>query len=192
MIDYDSFGARYVRLDSLGFEIPLGFAGGLYDPETRLCRFGYRDYDTDTGRWTAKDPILFSGGDTNLYRYCVNDPVNWVDPDGTFAIIPVIGTILAGATVIGIVEFLNSYHHDKILYDMLESHRKFLQDQRGRLNMLCFNDSNYEKFLEQDQFYKEAIERVELQETKLGLGSASKLIKVFYDLGTGSVSPKHF
>ena len=45
-------------------------------------RFGYRDYDPDVGRWTAKDPIGFAGGDTDLYGYCLNDPVNWIDPIG--------------------------------------------------------------------------------------------------------------
>lgn len=45
-------------------------------------RFGARDYDAETGRWTAKDPILFAGGDTNLYGYVLNDPVNWIDPNG--------------------------------------------------------------------------------------------------------------
>jgi uncharacterized protein RhaS with RHS repeats len=45
-------------------------------------RFGARDFDPSTGRWTAKDPIGFSGGDTNLYRYVGNDPVNFTDPEG--------------------------------------------------------------------------------------------------------------
>jgi RHS repeat-associated protein len=36
---------------------PFGFAGGLYDADTGLVRFGARDYDAYTGRWTAKDPI---------------------------------------------------------------------------------------------------------------------------------------
>jgi hypothetical protein len=34
------------------------------------------------GRWTAKDPIFFAGGDTDLYGYVLNDPINLVDPDG--------------------------------------------------------------------------------------------------------------
>ena len=61
-MDYDSFG-NVLQDTQPGFQ-PFGFAGGLYDPDTKLVRFGARDYDPRTGRWTAKDPILFAGGDT--------------------------------------------------------------------------------------------------------------------------------
>ncbi|MBT8489634.1 MAG: hypothetical protein KJN62_01160, partial [Deltaproteobacteria bacterium] len=80
-IDYDSFG-NIITDSNPAFEIPFGFAGGLFDKDTGLIRFGIRDYDPDIGRWTAKDPILFNGGDTDLYGYCVSDPVNLVDPWG--------------------------------------------------------------------------------------------------------------
>ena len=45
-------------------------------------RFGARDYDAETGRWTAKDLTLFLGEDMNLYLDAFGDPVNFVDPDG--------------------------------------------------------------------------------------------------------------
>jgi RHS repeat-associated protein len=74
---YSEFGE--VILDTNpGFQ-PFGFAGGLYDYETKLVRFGARDYDGSTGRWLSKDPIRFDGGDTNLYGYVLNDPVNFVN-----------------------------------------------------------------------------------------------------------------
>lgn len=37
------------------------------------------------GRWTAKDPIGFAGGDTNLYGYVLQDPANLNDPSGLAA-----------------------------------------------------------------------------------------------------------
>jgi RHS repeat-associated protein len=83
-MNYDEFGN--VTSDSNpGFQ-PFGFAGGLYDRDTGLVRFGARDYDPVTGRWTAKDPIGFGGGDTNLYGYVVSDPVNRRDPIGLWYI----------------------------------------------------------------------------------------------------------
>ena len=79
-MDYDEFG-NVTSDTNPGFQ-PFGFAGGLYDNDTRLVRFGFRDYDPETGRWTAKDPIGFAGGDSNLFRYVGNNPVRWIDPLG--------------------------------------------------------------------------------------------------------------
>ena len=62
-IDYDAFG-KVTSDTNPGFQ-PYGFAGGIYDPDTGLVRFGARDYDAEAGRWTAKDPTLFAGGDAN-------------------------------------------------------------------------------------------------------------------------------
>jgi uncharacterized protein RhaS with RHS repeats len=50
----------------------------------------------EIGKWTAKDPILFAGGDSNLFGYVQNDPVNFVDPDGRIAA-QVIGGLVGGA-----------------------------------------------------------------------------------------------
>jgi RHS repeat-associated protein len=79
-LDYDSFG-NILADTNPGFQ-PFGFAGGIYDPDTGLTRFGARDYDPAAGRWTAKDPIGFAGGQTNLYAYIDNDPLNAIDPTG--------------------------------------------------------------------------------------------------------------
>ncbi|MEZ0391293.1 MAG: PKD domain-containing protein [Pseudobdellovibrionaceae bacterium] len=79
--DYDEFGIQVMNTNP-GLH-PFGFAGGIYDSDTSLVRFGARDYDPQIGRWTSKDPILFGGGDSNLYGYILNDPLNWIDPSGT-------------------------------------------------------------------------------------------------------------
>ncbi len=70
-IVYDTYG-NILSDSNPSFKVPFGFAGGLYDSDTQLIRFGYRDYDSFTGKWTAKDPIGFDGG----------DPVGGIDPSG--------------------------------------------------------------------------------------------------------------
>jgi RHS repeat-associated protein len=79
--DYDAWGNRTVTLGTEDF-VPFGFAGGIHDVDTRLVRFGARDYDAVTGRWTAKDPIGFLGGQSNVYVYARNNPINREDPGG--------------------------------------------------------------------------------------------------------------
>ncbi|WP_027186876.1 RHS repeat domain-containing protein [Desulfovibrio cuneatus] len=80
-ITYDSFG-NVLRDSFPELSFPLGFAGGLVDEHTGFVRFGYRDYDPQTGRFTAQDPARDLRGDADLYDYCVDDPVSCVDPQG--------------------------------------------------------------------------------------------------------------
>src|SRR5664279_1223001 len=79
-LDYDEFG-RVTSDTAPGFQ-PFGFAGGLYDADTGLVRFGLRDYSALTGQWTARDPIGFQGGLFSLYSYLGHDPLNSIDPVG--------------------------------------------------------------------------------------------------------------
>jgi len=72
---YDSFGNPLRGLQG-PVRLPLGFAGGLFDADTGLTRFVWRDSNADTGRFTALDPLGAKGGDTDWYGYCVDDPVN--------------------------------------------------------------------------------------------------------------------
>ncbi len=82
-IEYDAWGV--VTRDDVASgsrRMPFGFAGGVYDPDTRLVRFGARDYDAETGRWTARDPISFSGGSSNVYGYAELAPIILSDANG--------------------------------------------------------------------------------------------------------------
>ncbi|MGH7740533.1 MAG: RHS repeat-associated core domain-containing protein [Candidatus Eiseniibacteriota bacterium] len=93
--DYDAWGV--VTLSSGTNTQALGYAGGLSDASTSLVRFGARDYDPVAGRWTAKDPVGFGGGDANLYCYGVSEPVNHLDPDGKEVVLAVVGAVLGGS-----------------------------------------------------------------------------------------------
>ena len=79
-LDYDEYG-RVTTNTNPGFQ-PFGYAGGLLDSDTRLTRFGARDYDAGTGRWTTADPLLFGGGSANVYVYANNTPNTVSDPSG--------------------------------------------------------------------------------------------------------------
>ncbi|XXJ21655.1 RHS repeat domain-containing protein [Desulfovibrio caledoniensis] len=78
---YDPFGG-IIEDTNPDLRLPIGFAGGLHDRDLGFVRFGWRDYDVRTGRWTASDPLGDKGGDPDWYGYCLDDPVNGVDPLG--------------------------------------------------------------------------------------------------------------
>ena len=90
-LTYDEFGV--VLSDTASGYQPFGYAGGHYDHDTGLVRFGARDYDASIGRWIEKDPIDFDGGDTNLYAYVNSDPVNGIDPSGLTNPVLVVGGV---------------------------------------------------------------------------------------------------
>ena len=75
----DVFGA------GLNPKIPYAYAGKRYDPQTELYYFGQRYYDPNLSRWLTTDPIGPSDH-ANLYQYIYNNPFQYGDPSGTFAV----------------------------------------------------------------------------------------------------------
>lgn len=79
------------------------FAAREHDATTGLYYNRARYYDSATGRFLSRDPSGFAGGDSNLYRYLANSPVNGVDPTGEIAIVlpalPFVFQVLVEAVV---------------------------------------------------------------------------------------------
>ena len=61
------------------------WTGRELDSETGLQYNRARYYDSKTGRWISQDPIGFSAGDANLYRYVRNQADMFKDPSGAYA-----------------------------------------------------------------------------------------------------------
>ena len=98
-----------------------------------------RDYDTTSGRWTARDPIFFEGGQGNLFVYVGNDPVNYVDWDGCWVGIddvftgPVDEIIIIGGLSIAVVlgsEWASATRDD--LWDTLDSVFHFKEHTKNK------------------------------------------------------------
>ena len=76
---YSPFGQLLTQAGD--FTPRYAFSSKEYDYITGLYYYSFRHYSPQLNRWLSKDPIGISGG-LNLYAFCGNNPVNFVDPHG--------------------------------------------------------------------------------------------------------------
>ena len=84
---------RHYRYTAFGFpedhrrdSQPYRYTGREWDKEVGLHFYRARYYAPHLGRFMQEDPIGFAGGDSNLYGYALDDPINSVDPYGLLTI----------------------------------------------------------------------------------------------------------
>ena len=78
---YDSFG-QVTGQTNAAVVSRYGFTGRELDRLSGLMDYRARWYEPRLGRFLSVDPIGFSAGDPNLYRYVLNRPTSLVDPTG--------------------------------------------------------------------------------------------------------------
>lgn len=70
-------------VDDLRYAISIRLPGQNEDPITGLYDNGYRQYDSQTGRYLSPDPLGTPDG-LNPYLYVNNNPLNSIDPLGLY------------------------------------------------------------------------------------------------------------
>ena len=80
---YDAFGTTTITTTSgcTSPGNPYMFTARRLDPETGLYYYRARIYSPALGRFLQPDPIGYADG-MNMYAYCGNNPVNYIDPWG--------------------------------------------------------------------------------------------------------------
>ena len=100
---------HFTPSDSLGAYIPhyrYFFNGQEADNEVygegAVLGYEFRQYDARIGRWWSVDPLTDKYPGVSPYVFCIDSPLNIIDPNGTEPIKPFAGTVQ------GFVAFMNS------------------------------------------------------------------------------------
>ena len=117
---YTDFGQTTINGDNKA-ENEVCYTGGIYDQSTGLYYLNARYYNPEDGRFVTEDSYRGEVDDPDtghLYGYCANNPVNYVDPSGHFAIaVPyLVKLVLAGGTVIYVYYSTWKWHSPKTRY----------------------------------------------------------------------------
>lgn len=80
-------------------DLAYKFTGQELDNETGLYYYGARYYDAAQGRFISADSIVPSPGNPqslNRYAYCLNNPINAIDPSGHFSLRSFFSSLFGG------------------------------------------------------------------------------------------------
>ena len=113
---YDAWGNCTVESQTggMGDINPIRYRGYYYDGETGLYYLLTRYYDPTIGHFISPDGFEYLDPETigaiNLYAYCNNNPVMYVDPTGeSFILAMIIGGAIAGAIIGATVNGVTAY-----------------------------------------------------------------------------------
>ena len=82
---YDAWGNVLTSEGSLAASNPIRYRGYYFDTETSLYYLQSRYYDSAVGRFINADDYVSTGQGIcgcNMFAYCLNNPVNYIDKNG--------------------------------------------------------------------------------------------------------------
>jgi RHS repeat-associated protein len=145
----DANGVYISDLDSIAHVNPIRYRGYYYDSEFEFYYLQSRYYWPALGRFISADS-LFMAGDalvgTNMYAYCSNSPVMYVDPSGMgpvpdmhmfgaalnvfVAAFLLYGIVDAGKAVVVLIVARNASDDDDLVYDFMVTFADAIMDMK--------------------------------------------------------------
>ncbi len=118
--DFQAFGVPIAETGTT--DNPYRFAGQRQDPLTGLSYMRARYYDPASGRFVSRDPFagyLRDPISLHRYLYANNNPINFSDPNGTFAIPSVLVSMAISATISFSVAVVSGKKGKELIYETI-------------------------------------------------------------------------
>jgi len=159
----------------------FGFSSKERDASS-LIYYGYRSYSPELCQWVCQDPAGERGG-INLYRFCRNNPINYVDTDGRLALAVVIAIAKGVAYAVGTIAALIGA---KKFADRMAAaaEKRAMVDRLTEGMDICLDNDDIDGALELDELRKQILLEGLLPELRAAAEQGMR------DFGVGAVDDK--
>ena len=145
--DYYPFGARHARSDYSQLASNRFKYNGKEEQVTGdlgYLDYGSRMYDSGLGRWFSIDPVVGIYYSETPYCYTLNSPVNLVDPNGAWVVVPTRGQLFVmseqGDDYNSLMTFFGS--ESSALYYLFQDLLDLVKKGDASFYLLVFNATN--------------------------------------------------
>lgn len=144
--DYYPFGARHMKNNYLISDNRYKYNGKekQVTGDLNYLDYGMRMYDSRLGRWLGIDPMLGLYYAQTPYCYTLNNPVNLIDPNGAWVVVPTRSKLFVmsepGDNYKSLITFFGS--EQNALYYLSQNLLDIVKEDNAKFYFLAFNETN--------------------------------------------------